>query len=194
MHWGTEGNSSVLKAFRFLVFKPLMLVIKLVKVGLGRKYLKRGYKTSRSFDIYFSYSKISVSTVVVLGWKLLRSDPYCQNVTKKGAMLNKYYTSVIAIDWVFVSPHPADSWVEILMPKVIVLGGEVSGMWFRRVEVSWIVSVTLWIRPQRALLPLPGMRTLRSQPPINQEASSHQTLIILDFPNSWTVRNRFHCL
>lgn len=193
MHWGTEGNSSVLKAFRVLVFKPLMLVIKLVKVGLGRKYLKRGYKTSRSFDIYFSYSKISVSTVVVLGWKLLRSDPYCQNVTKKGAMLNKYYTSVIAIDWVFVSPHPADSWVEILMPKVIVLGGEVSGMWFRRVEVSWIVSVTLWIRPQRALLPLPGMRTLRSQPPINQEASSHQTLI-LDFPNSWTVRNRFHCL
>ena len=69
-----------------------MLVIKLVKVGLRRKYLRRSYKTSRSFDIYFSYSKISVSTVVVLGCELLRSDPYCQNVMKKGAMLNKYYT------------------------------------------------------------------------------------------------------
>lgn len=33
-------NSSVLKAFRFLVFKPLMLVIKLVKVGLGENIWK----------------------------------------------------------------------------------------------------------------------------------------------------------
>lgn len=105
MHWGTEGNSSALKAFRFLVLKPLMLVLKLVKVGLGRKYLRKGYKTSRSFDIYFSYSKISVSTVVVLGWELLRSDPYCQNVMKTGARLNKYYTSMIAS----VSPCPTDS-------------------------------------------------------------------------------------
>ena len=33
---------SVLKAVRFLVLKPLMLVIKLVKVGIGEKMFEEG--------------------------------------------------------------------------------------------------------------------------------------------------------
>ena len=80
--------------------------------------------------------------------------------------------------------------------NVRILGGRaVGGEWVMRVELSWMMLMPSWKRPQRDPSPLLLCEdTARRWPSMNQEVSPHQTLNLcwhfdLGLPASRSMRN-----